>query len=60
MNDPVVLGMGKVLINFWPAVLYMIIGLILLRRWERNEEKRMEAIIKRQNANKTYKSSSNF
>lgn len=61
MTDPVIVGMIYVVKSLgWFFWLYVIGGLALLGRWEKNEKKRVEAVIKREKANKTYKSSSNF
>lgn len=59
-TEIVLKGMLQVLYNFRFAVAYAVISLFILRRWERNEQKRLAAIIKRQNARKTYKSTSNI
>lgn len=61
INDPVVVGMIHIAKSLgWLFWLYVIVGLALLERWEKNEKKRVEAAIKRQNARKTYKSTSDF
>lgn len=59
-TEIVLKGMLQVLYNFRFAVAFAVIGLSILGRWERNEKKRVEAIIERQKARRAYKSTSNF
>ena len=41
MNS-VTLGLIKFIKSIWPVLVYIFIGLILIGRWEKNEQKRME------------------
>lgn len=54
LSHPVTQALIKIAINHWYAILYLIIGLAVLGRWESNEKKRLEKIAKRQKARRVY------
>lgn len=40
--NPVTLGIIKFVKSIWPVLVYIVIGLILIGRWEKNEQKRQK------------------
>lgn len=43
----VTMGLIKFAKSIWPVLIYMVVGLFILRRKEKDEQKRMEETIKR-------------
>lgn len=49
-----VMGWFGIIKNFWPVLIFLIIKIPDLRRWEQNEEKKLEKAIKRDKLKREY------
>lgn len=48
------MGWFGIIKNFWPVLIFLIIKIPDLRRWERDEEKRLEKAVKRDKSKRIY------
>lgn len=48
------LGLFKIIKNYWPVFLYLIIMVPKLRRWEKDEDERVKEAIKKRDVKRVY------